>query len=127
MVAKIFMPGTKCWQSWSSKGLNMLAIIITMGSSLGPNMLAISIKKGLNMLVIQNPKRTILQSLSIGTKYACKNLNFIFAIFVQKSESRDSRSILDITSIFGPFYKRLQAYMVVYAFEIASMLSSLWN
>ena len=66
-----------------------------------------------------------LQSLALGTKYACNHLKFVFARFVQQSLSRDSRTTFDITSISGPQCNRLHAYKVCFRFEIAIMFSLL--
>ena len=52
----------------------------------------------------------------IGIKYDCNHQKFVFERYVQKSLSRDSSAISDIESIYGHYWKRLQAYIVRFGF-----------
>ena len=74
-----------------------------------------------------------LQSFAIGTKYGYNHRKFDFLRFVQKSKSRVPKTISVIASIFGPLESnckhiwsvldlRLQAYLVPFEIQIASIL-----
>ena len=78
----------------------MLAMKVTIGTKYACNL----DKKGAIYACNLKSKSDYLCLQSLSKDQICLQLrNFVFVRFVQKSYSRDSRTIFDIASIFGHF------------------------